>query len=83
VQVLQAPLPQFTPFAEWFDIPEQHRAWNAVGTICHVVLDPNEPTAAACGHELGMLRDPSRDPMNDARVCAGCNRALDRANRKA
>ena len=69
------------PFHDWMDIPESLRAWNANGSICHVVRDPADPTATACGHELGMLRDPRRAPMNDARVCAACNRALERARR--
>lgn len=71
-----------SPFAEWFDIPEQHRAWNAIGTICHYAPDPEHPTATICNHDIGMLRDPSREIQNDARPCAACNRSIERLNRR-
>lgn len=79
--VVATPPTTLAPVAEWIQIPEMHRAWNSTGSICHIVMDPANPTAAVCGHELGMLRDPNRDPMNDARPCAACNRALERARR--
>lgn len=70
------------PFLEWLDVPEALRTWNTIGTICHVRSDPNDLRSVYCKTDIGMPRSPDLDPRNDARVCAGCNRAIERSKRK-
>ncbi|MCW2922127.1 MAG: hypothetical protein JWL76_2001 [Thermoleophilia bacterium] len=65
-------------FRDWFDVPEEHREFDATLFTCHVSRVAGDRKDVWCGNPptMAVLRDA--DPRAAARVCGNCNKAIAR-----